>query len=86
MNVQNDLLKLFSKKFPHVEFKLDRNPQNGQAYYSELRFQIHAGDASGSDLLLVDGGFTEWTRKVLSNSKERFLISGLGSERLIFGF
>ncbi len=33
--------------------------------------------------MLVDGGFTDWTAKLLSNKKERFLISGLGSERLI---
>ena len=30
---------------------------------------------------LIDGGFTTWTQQLLSNNKERLLISGLGTER-----
>lgn len=29
-----------------------------------------------------DGGFVGWTRDLLSNGKERLLISGLGVDRL----
>jgi hypothetical protein len=29
---------------------------------------------------LVDGGFTDWTRRLLSNAKERLLVSGMGIE------
>jgi hypothetical protein len=32
--------------------------------------------------MLVDGGFTNWTQQLLSNQKERLLISGIGTERL----
>jgi hypothetical protein len=28
---------------------------------------------------IVDGGFTEWTARLLGNRKERILISGIGS-------
>lgn len=35
---------------------------------------------------LIDGGFTTWTQQVLSNIKERLLISGLGIERLCSQF
>lgn len=31
---------------------------------------------------MADGGFTTWTADLLSNAKERLLISGLGIERL----
>jgi len=34
----------------------------------------------------VDGGFTDWTQQLLSNRKERLLISGMGSERFVFCF
>ena len=32
-----------------------------------------------------DGGFTDWTAKLVANDKERLLISGLSSERLAPG-
>ena len=35
------------------------------------------------ELFIADGGFTDWTAKLLNDAKERLLISGIGSERLI---
>jgi hypothetical protein len=59
----------------------------GRNYYSGLCFNIYASDPTGAEHQLVDGGFTRWTQQILSNQKERLLISGLGSERLcsVFG-
>jgi hypothetical protein len=37
-------------------------------------------------LELVDGGSVNWTQKLLSNAKERLVISGIGSERLCAEF
>jgi hypothetical protein len=31
----------------------------------------------------VDGGFTDWTRRLLGSEKERLQIGGLGTERLL---
>jgi hypothetical protein len=31
----------------------------------------------------VDGGFTNWTYKLLNNNKERLLTSGIGTDLLI---
>ena len=42
--------------------------------------------AAGAEFFLADGGFTDWTRRLLSDRKERLLISGLGSERFILCF
>ncbi len=47
------------------------------AYYTDIRFQIYA-----AGMMLVDGGSTAFTRRLLSNDKERIVTSGLGSERL----
>ena len=35
------------------------------------------------ELFLVDGGEVNWTQKLLVNAKERLVISGLGSERVL---
>jgi len=57
-----------------------------QTYYRDFRFQIWAAPPSGDKLNLVDGGFTDWTRRLLSDRKERFLGSALGTERLLSAF
>ena len=31
----------------------------------------------------IDGGFTDWTSKLLSNKKERLLTSGIGTDFLL---
>jgi hypothetical protein len=40
-------------------------------------------DQTGTEYFLVDGGFTDWNRQLLSNRKEGLLISGMGSERFV---
>ena len=46
-------------------------------YYAGGWFSI---DVAGANV--VDGGFVDWTQKLLSDRKERLLISGAGIERL----
>lgn len=46
-------------------------------YYSGGWFSIDVGGVN-----LVDGGFVDWTQRLLSDRKERLLISGTGIERL----
>ena len=43
-----------------------------------LRISPQAPD--GNRYPIVDGGFTDWTARLLGNKKERLLISGIGSE------
>ena len=57
--------------------------RDGQGYYSGVRFQMYARDQAGTEYFIVDGGFTDWTQQLLSNHKERLLISGMGSERFV---
>ena len=47
---------------------------------------MYARDKIDTDYFLVDGGFTDWTQQLLSNRKERLLISGMGSERFVSVF
>ena len=52
----------------------------------DRRFHVHATTADGARVQLVDGGFTDWTQRLLSDRKERLLISGVGSELLTTRF
>ncbi len=69
-----------------VTCEIDQQRSSGWGYYRDLCFHIHAKAASGRKLELVDGGCVDWTRKLLSNEKERLVISGIGSERLCSEF
>jgi hypothetical protein len=80
--LEEDVLAPVSSRFPQANMHLDRERVEGRGYYWGARFKIYASDDSGSDLELVDGGFTDWTQRLLSDAKERLLISGLGTERL----
>jgi hypothetical protein len=81
-----EVLEVLSHRYSEVEFMFNREHENGAGYYSGVRFQMYARDQAGTDYFLVDGGFTDWTQQLLSNRKERLLISGLGSERFISVF
>ncbi|MDA4129463.1 MAG: hypothetical protein OK457_01710 [Thaumarchaeota archaeon] len=62
-----------------TEINSDLNPGS---YYNSFTFQISAMSDRGKPYELVDGGDTDWTQKLLSSSKERLVISGIGSERV----
>jgi hypothetical protein len=55
--------------------------ESGRAYYRGLCFKVFAG-TDGKRMEVGDGGFVDWTAKLLGNRKERLLISGYGLERL----
>jgi hypothetical protein len=55
----------------------DPDRQSGRGYYTGLCFKIYAGGVE-----LGDGGFVDWTARLLGNRKERLLISALGVDRL----
>jgi hypothetical protein len=71
---------------PDVIFELDPNRETGRGYYVNACFHIYASNMAGSEFELIDGGFTTWTQQLLSNNKERLLISGLGTERFCSQF
>ena len=81
-----EVLDKLSRNYSNVEFIFNQEQESGQGYYSGVRFQIYARDKAGTDYFIVDGGFTDWTQQLLSNRKERLLISGMGSERFVSCF
>jgi len=84
--IEAQLLSGIRIEFEGVNCAFDQHRTKGKGYYLDLCFHIHAADSSGKKLELVDGGSVNWTQKLLSNAKERLIISGIGSERLCSEF
>lgn len=60
------------------------NPDENWNYYKHIRFNLFLCDKSTNEEFFVgDGGDTTWTQQLLSDNKERYMISGLSSELLI---
>jgi hypothetical protein len=54
---------------------------SGRGYYTGLCFKVQA-DFGAGELEIGDGGFVDWTAKLLGSRKERLLISGYGIDRI----
>jgi hypothetical protein len=72
--------------FPNVACEIDQNRESGRDYYADLCFHVYAAASPGLWLELADGGVVNWTQTLLSNAKERCVISGIGSERVCSAF
>ena len=59
--------------------ELDSDLETGRGYYVGACFHVYATNVAGTEFELIDGGFTTLTQQVLSNMKERLLVSGLGT-------
>ncbi len=77
-----EVIEPLSAAFPGARLDLDAEPAAAGGYYERLSFKVHAENHQGTDCELAAGGFTDWTRKLLSNRKERLLISGIGTEMI----
>lgn len=76
------VVQRLTKRFPDVRFEFDYDRQNGKSgYYIRACFKVWLATSEG-EANLADGGFTDWTQRLLSDRKERALTSGLGTEIL----
>lgn len=74
------VLSPLHETFSGVNLRLDLGRLEGLGYYDGPCIRIAARDRSGHMLPLVDGGFTRWTQRLLGDSRERLLITGIGSD------
>lgn len=70
-------LKASHKK---VRFNLQLNRKSGLTYYDDICYEIAVSFKNGKSLVLVDGGINDWISKLLSDSKEKCITSGMGLE------
>ncbi len=76
------LLERVRAEFADVDARLEPTREVGRAYYRALCFWIYGGIEDSEPLQLADGGCVDWTQKLLSDAKERLVISGIGSDRV----
>jgi hypothetical protein len=80
--LESEILVSLRQDFENLTCGVDPERSSGRGYYSGFVFQIYA-QTEHEELFLVDGGEVNWTQKLLGNAKERLVISGLGSERVV---
>jgi hypothetical protein len=66
-----------------VKIKTEKNSGFGKGYYQRLRFGISVTNRNEEEFDYIDGGFVNWTAKLLNNNKERLLTSGIGTDFLL---
>jgi hypothetical protein len=77
---EEEILEPLARDWRDVTFRLDHEREQGRSYYSGLCLGLYATDATGLRFNLGDGGFTDWSQRLLSNAKERLLASAVGIE------
>ncbi len=82
LTIEREVIDGLKWKFPNINFLFDLQRIAGIGYYSNLCFKITACDREDDSVPLTDGGFVNWTQKLLNSIKERLLISGIGTEIL----
>ena len=81
-SVDDDVFEPLRRQGLEVEYMLDRERTRGRDYYRDICFSIDRADRSGVMVNLADGGSVAWAERLLSNGKERLVVSGIGSERV----
>ncbi len=79
-------LKIMGERFPGLvcESAPDRTAARG--YYTGCCFHLFLRLPDGSERQIADGGAVDWAARLLSDSKERMVIGGLGLEGLAANF
>ena len=69
--------------YKKAEVIIRQNSVEGKNYYTRLRFSIYVTTDKDETHMYTDGGFVNWTAKLLGNNKERLLTSAIGTEYLL---
>lgn len=81
-----DWLRARSGRFPGLICETAPDRATGRGYYSGCCFHLWLKLPDGSERQIADGGAVAWASRLLSDSKERMVISGLGLESLAANF
>jgi hypothetical protein len=77
------LLQPLDAAWPAARVRFHDDRRAGRAYYTAACFSVDAVHSDGGRSNLSDGGFVDWTALLLADAKERLLIRGLGTDRLV---
>ncbi|WP_284639386.1 hypothetical protein [Paenibacillus silviterrae] len=79
---------LIGRLSEHIQLKnplikvMESAETNENAYYRGLQFTVII-TVNGQENVIGDGGYVDWSQKLLGSKKERMLISAIGLERLL---
>jgi hypothetical protein len=68
------------QRHPEASFRFNFARLEGLGYYSGLCLRISPEAPDGNRYPIIDGGFTDWTARLLQDRKERMFATGIGSE------
>jgi hypothetical protein len=86
VRVRERVIEPLRAEFPGVPIRFDLSRLEGLGYYTGLCMKVSGTDPTGLRLPFADGGFTNWTQRLLNDRKERLLISGIGTEAICARF
>ena len=78
--VQEHIVGALQAQYPEAGFRFTLARLEGLGYYTALCLRISPTAPDGQRYPVADGGFTNWTARLLQDNKERLLTSGIGSE------
>jgi len=78
--VRTGVFEILRQEFPEAQFRFNLARLEGLTYYGGLCLRISPEAPDGNRYAVIDGGFTDWTARLLEDRKERFLATGIGSE------
>lgn len=78
--LKTELIEKLRSEFPDAQFRFNLARLEGLGYYRGLCLRISPMAPDGNRYPITDGGFTDWTARLLENRKERLLATGVGSE------
>ncbi|SDO04257.1 hypothetical protein SAMN04487897_107171 [Paenibacillus sp. yr247] len=75
-------LSLFIKDVSPEIIVIEDESEGNNQYYKGLQFTVIV-NINGKEINIGDGGFVDWSQKLLGNKKERMMISAIGLDRLL---
>lgn len=79
--LEDNVLAKLRKSHADLETGFNMHRLTGMHYYDGPCFHLKALAPDGTSLIMLgDGGYVDWTKKLLSDSRERLLTSALGTE------
>ena len=78
--LESEVIGPLRHEFPQAELRVNQQRLEGLGYYRSFMLRISPQAPDGNRYPIVDGGFTDWTARLLGNRKERLLISAIGTE------
>lgn len=78
--LEKEVIAPLAAEFPEASLRVNPSRLEGYGYYRRYAMRIAPEAPDGVRYPVADGGFTDWTARLMGNRKERLMISGIGSE------